>query len=283
MIIISREGQPLEIIKTWDDLFSRPKLQRPVDPQEVKLEDIIGYYRLPPIKHKCALTSCGTPHFTGYLVQLGGGMETYIGQYCGHREFEIVFDQFVRQFRARLNVQKSRENIREQQNRVASARRTVEALRSGEFGADDLYNRMHRQVTKLFDDRTVNQLKERAKAGNAIVARVRELSQEEIDDLKVIGDDRTTEETPVFTIAGLRAVIDHPKLRTILQVQLGTELETFEDLEPENMDQKDLRTWSNWSNRIDIRLKAAKDIMEDCKRFLVPSNLQNINGHKALL
>jgi hypothetical protein len=112
---------------------------------------------------------------------------------------------------------------------------------------------------------------------------VRNLSHDEIDDLKVIGDNRTTEETHVFTINGLAAVKNYRKLRSTVQIELGSELENFGALKPEEMTHKDLRSWSNWANRVDIRLREARNIIEDCKRFLLPSNLDQIRRYKRML
>lgn len=283
MIVISEDGRGFEEIESWEDLFTRPGFVEKVDPNKIKTKDIIGRYRLPPDKHPCALTTCQQPHFRGYIVKLEGGEITNIGHICGERRFGVIWTQMERRFKRIVNEAQRREIIRATQYRVGSVQGQVQELREGEWGGDAIYKKIHHQYGSLLDSSTQRKLADRARAQNNIVNRVTRRTEEEIRDARIIGDTSEFNEEYVFTIAGIRALITYKKLRTILNTRLGSELEKFGGLDVDSLDYKELRQWSQWSDRIDTNLNDARTILEDCKRFLVPSNIAEINKYKSLL
>lgn len=283
MIVISEHGKSIVQIKSWEELFTRPGFQEKIDPKTVELKDIIGWYRLPPLKYPCGLTTCREPHFTGYLVQLQGGLETNMGHICGEGRFGAEFTALVQSFRRAFNAQRSREIIQAAQHRVQSVRASVQELKQGEWGSDEAYRKMHRQITQLFDGGTKLKLTNRARQMNTAVIRTTRRTEEEMEEARIMGDRSEFSEELVFHISGISAAIDYPKLRSILNVQLGSELDAFENLTVESLGFKELRQWSNWANRIDKRLRKARSILEDCHRFLQPDNIARIRDHKRLL
>ncbi|WP_405231687.1 hypothetical protein [Lentisalinibacter salinarum] len=283
MIVISEDGKGFVEVASWEDLLTRPGFLPEVDPKEIKLKRIIGRYRLPPTKHPCGLKTCHQPHFQGYIVLLEGGHETNIGHICGKRHFEIDWEHLERQYKRLYNEQRRRETIGETQNRVAAIRASVQAVRGGEDGADEVARKMRRQCEYLFDESTQKRLGERAKRGNAVVTRVTRKSREEIEEARAMGDDSEFNEEVIFSIAGVRAFTNYKRLKSLLETKLGTELDAFEALDPDSMDYSELRQWSKWAERIDPNLREAEEILDDCKRFLVPSNIKAINQHKRLI
>lgn len=283
MIIISEHGKAIVHIESWEDLFTRPGFQEKVDPKKVELKEIIGWYRLPPLKHPCGLTTCREPHFTGYVVQLAGGCETNMGHICGEGRFGDRFTALVKSFRRAFNAQRSREIIEAAQHRVQPVREAVRAMKQGEWGADEAYRKMHRQIAKLFDPGTKLKLSNRAKQMSTAVVRATPRTKKEIKEARIMGDHSEFKEELLFHISGIAAVTDYSKLRTIVNVQLGSELDAFAALQVEGLPFPELRRWSNWANQIDKRHRKARSILEDCHRFLQPDNLAQIRDHKRLL
>lgn len=91
-MIYLQEGEEFIEVKDWQEISSRKNYSPDLNIKDRSLEKIIGYYELPE-KLKCGLSSCHTPHFKGYLVQTGDGSETNIGNACGKKYFDVVFEQ----------------------------------------------------------------------------------------------------------------------------------------------------------------------------------------------
>jgi hypothetical protein len=282
MIRISEDGKTFVDIKSWEDILSRPGFKQKLDPNLIILKQIIGQYSINP-KQPCGLRSCGTKHNRGYLVVADGGLETNIGNVCGKKIFGVEFNQLHDVFKRSLNEQRYREEILETQNQLDDIVEKVEILRNGDFGGDKSYENMHWHITKGFPESICTPLIERAKRGENIVSREVRLSEEERKMLPIARkNDRFRAET-IFIIAGIKAVIDYPRLRTILHKRLGNELEEFRNLDVPSLNYINLQHWNNWKNKINTRLKEASNIIDDCRRFLESTNIERIRNYRQYL
>lgn len=168
MIRLHESGQTLVTAGSWDELYELPGFSSDVNPSNVKLEEIIGSYSLSP-KHPCGLKTCRQPHNRGYVVKVTDGL-TNVGNVCGAKHFGVDFKTSKTIFRAASNAAKWRERVGEVQQQVPGVEKRIQNLREGEYGADKTYRLMHRYMTALFDERTIERLKERGKRGDNQVA-----------------------------------------------------------------------------------------------------------------
>lgn len=281
MIRLSEDGKTFVEIDCWEDLLARPGFRQKLDPGEFELKQIIGQYSISP-KQPCGIKSCGTKHNRGYLVTASGGVETNIGNVCGKRIFGVDFTLHQRVFKRELNAQRYREGISAAQKRIDSIEEQVRNLCEGEYMADWCYGKMHAQLTRLFPERISRPLTERARRSNPTVSREIQLTEDERETGTTGGRSRYRTEV-IFTISGISAVTEYKRLRTILREHLGKELSAFREIDSSLEDFESLKRWHNWINKIDRRLQEAEGIIEDCNRFLVPSNIVRIRNYRDFL
>lgn len=77
-------------INSWEDIFGIDGYTDSINPKEEKLKQVINKYEL-STKGKCGLSNCGTPHFSGYIVETETGKLTNLGHVCGKKYFGTNF------------------------------------------------------------------------------------------------------------------------------------------------------------------------------------------------
>jgi len=268
-------------IKSWKELFSRPKFKRPIDPKKTKLKEIIGDYKLEP-KNPCSLSNCGTKHNYGYLITCGDDSESNIGNICGRREFpEFVIKLNV--FRREKNAQRYLDNINTKRAELPAIKKKVEYLASGARQAEWCYEQMKAQDTKAFDQTTANSLREMSKRKDPYIRRQRNLAESEREIAKETGASTNFQEEQIAMIAGISAITDYKKLKNLFKKPLGENLSIFKTIDMTAADHNQLLRWHNYANNIDKNIKKAESIIEDCHRFLTRQNLSTIAKHKQFL
>lgn len=283
MIVINESRATLVKVNSWEEIKERLGFSSPVDPKEIKLKEIIGRYDLTPMD-RCGLSSCRTKHNKGFLVVCDGGIETNIGQKCGQREFGVKFRELAATFRRETNAQRHRLTIGEHKNRADDYERRVAFLWNGEQQGSWLYDQMHARMGRLFDEVTSKKLYERAKRKETEISRQVALDKKERQAAEQTGQKGMTHRTQrVALIAGLSAAKDYKKLKKLVEVQLGNELQAFKELDEEMLSNEELKYWDNWCSLVEKRIQHAQNILEDCQRFLLPSNIDLIIRNKHLL
>lgn len=284
MIVLNEEGGGLVEVSSWDELFERPHYKSDVDPKQVKLKDIIGVYTLNP-KHKCGLSNCHTPHHKGYIASFDCGSETNIGHVCGSKYLEgVSFETAKRDFKRRSNAVRYRENLSEVMHQLDGRMAQINDIWMGQTGAEKRQGFVHGWMTTGFDQTTVNRLLERSKRGESVIYQSKTITDEDEKDIaELVGGGSSFSNEAVGVISGIRAVKDYKRLRLILQEQLYSQMLAFSQLDIESLTFDDLSRWSKWANKIEHRLAEAKEINEECGRFLRQDNIQLIQASKHLL
>ena len=282
MILLSEDGKSLVDIKSWDDITGRPGYTQTINPSEVKLKQIIARYNISP-KQACGISSCGTAHNMGFLVVCEGGIETNIGHRCGKKIFGVEFQALEKSFTRDTNAQRYRENIATYKNQIADDEKRILFLWEGESQGEWCFNKVHQYATTAFEERTSNALLERAKRKDSQIKKSVSLSATEKQATGGSGRFAHFRDEIVGVISGLSALTDYKKLKTILTVRLGEELQEFKALDEDTLSYRDLRRWNNWVNMVGKKMREAQEIIQECQRFVVPSNIKFIRDNKRLL
>lgn len=284
MILLSEDGgKTIVDIKEWDDITDRPSYRSEVDPKSSKLKEIIGRYYIPN-KNPCGLSNCKTPHNKGYLVVCDGGIETNIGNRCGQNHFGVEWKTLQKSFTRDTNAVRYRENIARTKNQIPSYEKEIQFIRDGDMQGLWCYNNMHRLMSTGFDEEISRALKNRTKNKDNIIKADIRLTEDDIEIQKLLGNTGASYRSEnVETINGLNAVSSYKKLKTLLNVHLGKELEAMKLIDPDNLSYDELNFWDKWSKKVRNRIKEAEDVIEDCRRFLMPSNVSNIRKYKRNL
>lgn len=93
-------------LRSPSDLAQRPRYRPSLDPKQSKLVEVLAPYHFDE-PYPCGLSSCHTPHKTGYLVVTGDNRETNIGGVCGKH---IFGDEFA----IKANLQRQRADLKYQ-------------------------------------------------------------------------------------------------------------------------------------------------------------------------
>lgn len=282
MILLCEDGKSIVIIDSWDDVIGRPGLELKVNPNEVKLKQIIGRYNISP-KQPCGISTCCTPHNMGYLVVCEGGIEINIGNKCGKNFFGVDFKTLENTFRRDTNTQRYRENIKTFQNRIKSFENKITILKKGEKQGDWCYEKMHWQVNYGFEQKTLDALNRRAKRGDNSITKEVQLTEREKEIARETGNTENYRVEVLGVINGLSAVTKYKKLRSLLNVRFGEDVDSFNSLSPDDLDLNELKRWHNWVNQFEKRIYEADDIILECNRFLLQSNLDEIRRYKHIL
>lgn len=282
MIALSEDGKTLTHIESWEDVTSRSGYKEKIHPTKTKPKQIIGVYNLDPKIH-CGLSTCNTEHHKGYLVVFKGGIETNMGNICGKREFGVEFSQLIKTYKLETNAQDHRINLEAIKNRIGPYTDKIHSIADGEYQGHWCVKAMRKATTTLYDEATLKNLAERAKRKNPIIKRITALTGRDLELAQESGMGGTYSSEDIDTIKGLSAFISYKRLKTILEVYLGSCLERFKKLDIDSLTHSELSKWNRWGKQIDSRIKDAEEIVRESKLFLHPSNKDTIIKNKAYL
>lgn len=287
MDILSDDGTKLvERLKNWEEMYSRPRYQRDVDPKLVNISRIISDYDMPN-EDKCGLLSCHSPHKKGYLVickwKEGSlqPVETNIGHICGKNIFGHTFDEHRKNYNRDINTIRYRELIIDHICNIEKNRSLIVSIRKAE-GGDKAYASIRNLIqNRVLSPQLLTKLELRAASGNNEVIESVQATKEEIDREEVrLGrklekeeGERLTVQHSLGYIAGVRAVSDYRKIKEELVIQIPQLLKDLEEVKPEELTYTQLGTWSKRLNGLESRITKVRDYIEDCQRFTTELNI----------
>lgn len=294
MDILSDDGAQLsERLTNWEQMYSRPRFVKDVDPKLFDIVRILSHYDMAE-KGNCGLKTCHTPHFRGFLVlcKLKDGnlqqIETNVGHDCGKRIFGVTWEEQRGTYNRDVNLIRFKERIVDQICNVDSNKEKVLNLRRSGGG-----NIAYASVRNLVDSgelsRTlVTKLVRRANSGDNEIVVLLRATQEEIDTEEVrLGRKLDDEEQEALSIresagfiAGLRAIIDYKKIKEELTIELPQLLEELDQIKPEELEYDELKNWSKRLDGLETRFINAENYIQDCKRFSLPSNIELIKKYE---
>lgn len=267
------------VITDWEEICTRPKFEQKIDHEQIKLKEVIRPYHIMP-QQPCGLKECGTSHNHGFLIEMDDGSETNIGHLCARKYYDLEFKFANRSYKIRRNAKQYREDLISTKFRLDLIRKQVQELKYGDHNGEWCYDNMRKQMLRLLPSSISESLTIRAKRGNGIVSKDVSLTEDEKQIAKQMGKKDQFKTEAIFIINGVTSVTSYPKIRKILDVNLGKKLEAFSQLDIQSADYKELKQWSTWSNNIDRWLLEAKNLIEECNRFLMPANIKNIRKNQ---
>lgn len=278
MITLNSE-QGLITVQNWDDIVSLPGFVLDMNPSEHQLEAIIGRYTFLD-KIKCGLSNCHTPHGRGYIVTTKAGLKTNIGKDCGKTYFGVDFETLSKKFDRDMTAAENRSYLCSFGFQVDELEAKIDGIRRRPKGADWV----HRKAQPLLraghgcPAMVVRLIEGMIKTGSNLLTKPREATDEEIDALEAtqgrwIQRPHVIEE-PVAEISGLQALYPENDLRSLLVLDLTTNLDKFKQLDIDCMTYEELRHWSKWTGTVDTTLDKARAAIESGNALLKPGNLE---------
>lgn len=259
----------LVTIKTPDDLLQRPLYQSPLNHEESKLAEVLAQYHFDE-PYPCGISSCRTPHQTGYMVKTEDRKETNIGSYCGVK-------YFGNDFRIKANEQDQRARLKYQLdtlNEVRQKKTELLARIAALFGRD-MGTKWAERTLRDFKDavghQVFRQLHEKAQRGETAVEKVRGATQEEKDRHQVATGGKPLQfiSEKLGDLSGLDFLTGHPEREL---TNLKNKLYELDGLNARDLSAKTRKDWVDWAGSIERIFEAAEDALANAIRFFTQQN-----------
>lgn len=279
MITLNVDKQ-LVIIKSWEDISTRPGFTSNLDPTTVKLKAVIGSYELPEMK-PCGLSNCHQGHFSGFLVVAENGVETNIGNKCGRREFGIDFQHSANLHKKDVTAYLQRQTLGALKNRIPNIKAEVLQLREQELGADWV----NRGVTRLSGQSTglprdiVSKANECARNGTGAIIRTRRMTKDERDRTDVMErgsrDEQKFIDEQLGQLEGFTALQPSNSLHRINK-DITEVVKAIEIADIDSLSHKELGALSKLSQDLDANLDKYRNAVNAGRRLLTRSNISQL-------
>lgn len=280
MITISNE-LGLVTVESWDAVLQLPNFVPKLDHETNPLDSIRGRYQIKAEVH-CGLKSCNQPHEHGYIVTTKTGLTTNIGQYCGKKYFGVDFVTMAKKYDRDIEEKEMRERLTSFSFRIDELEDSINAMRRLPKGADWIHKRTSELQSRGngVPDRVIRILGDLVRSGSSMLARDRRATDEEIEELRAIGQRISTPhyiQEPVGEIAGIQALYPDNDLRQLLVIDIEQELRTFKTKNIDVLTHEELKRWSKWVGSVETTMERAAAAINYAQALLTRENLEQIN------
>ena len=288
-MITLNTDQGLVSVNSWEEITSRPGFVNNLDPDEQKLQAVIGRYVFKQTV-RCGLSNCHTLHGKGYIALTKLGLSTNIGHDCGRKYFGVDFETMSRKFDRDIEEKNNRESLASFAFRLDEIESRIKDFRDGDQGANRL-NGLIRHLRTLGGDcpnELVTVIARMVKARNSTLSVSREATADEIE-LEAFSarsntptDEKDSDESVsrvryvedvIAEIRGFDALYEENDLRLLLVINIEQELRKFKDEDIDLMSFERLRHWAKWVPTVDARFEKVDAVLRSARLLLLPDNL----------
>ncbi|MFZ6813406.1 hypothetical protein ACO0K3_02995 [Undibacterium sp. Rencai35W] len=266
----------LVTLKSSEDLRQRPQYCPQLDPKQSELAEVLAPYHFGE-PYPCGLSSCRTPHQSGYLVVTVDGKETNVGGICGRK---IFGDSFT----IKANLQEKRAHLKHQldilkhvrDNKVTLLARIAEQLNRptgvkwSEATLRSFKDALGQSVFKV--------LREKARRGDNLVEVTREASQEERDRHRVANPSARPLQSVAEKVGNLTGLdlLNHDPMRIL--TTLKDKLYALDNIDAKTLSPRIRKEWVDWANGIEGTFEEVEDVLANALRFYTAENLKIMIG-----
>jgi hypothetical protein len=272
MITLKKDKEIVKV-ETWQDVLELPGYEKDINPDQIKLKEIIGYYEFDD-EVSCGLSNCHQGHLYGYIVTTHDGRITNIGNVCGKRNFSADFNVLRNQFNKDNRIKSYKEKISTHKNLIPNYRKRISKLRID--GGDYCHNIISKFTNRNLHvpDEVVTTLHQMLKADDRRILKVRATTEDEKDFLEELGQKQTEFiEEEIGLVNGLKALSPENDIRKILIEDLTRGLSTLNELDLNQCTEHQLSIHSKWCDEIELKFNKAKSAIEVSKQFCSKYNL----------
>jgi hypothetical protein len=267
--------------ESLSDIINRKYYVPEIDPAVSKVHRIIGVYKFRD-SVRCGKSSCHAPHNIGVVVETDDGHETNIGHVCGARHFGDDFSVLVNRANRQLRNQDLLSLVVSTRAQAAAYLTICAELRVQCKGVDWLYKTV-KEFRENVPDELIRRLIAMTRRGNADVVVTRSMhddSSTEATLAKRRQGARTEGKTIYWTevvgrVQGHR-LWEGSSARVILEGELEKPLRELMALNPAELDDADLRKWSQWAETLSGKFGAVKMKMQNGVDFFTSENFDLI-------
>ncbi len=286
MITLIRDKE-LTHVEDWNIIRTRSDFRDNIDPETVKLYEIIGRYRESE-SLQCGLSSCHAQHKRGYIVTTTEGYVTNIGHICGKRHFGVDFETMSKDIDMRITSRERRMRLYDLLHRSDSILESVEELLSEPMGGREIGKLIQvvKNPARGLPRSIVDVIREAVgRNGEGWIYTERQETERERDIRLASRGDTTDdfESAPRITIrerahflSGHEVFYPENDIRKLLVTDTKSALEEFLSTDIDSMSMRELGQWAAWGETIDRNLENARESIALGRRFFSRSNLEPI-------
>ncbi|MBC3211395.1 hypothetical protein [Serratia fonticola] len=279
-MIYLQQGEEFIEVDDWQVISSRASYKPDLNIKDRNLEKIIGYYELPE-KLKCGLSSCHTPHLRGYVVQTDDGCETNIGNACGKKYFDVVFEQMSKDFINALEFAKLKIQLSEAKKDIFPLWQKVNALAVGHKNVEWAI-RWHEKINNadLVGYAAYRLLREMFAANSGNVMSTREPTREEIELAQVSGRAMLQSvDVVVGFVSDIGFMSPDNDLKKLYHNDLRGTVQALQDCDINKLSRTQMQPIAKGLNALDTNIAKTQDWVNIARQFFVKENLaQLLNG-----
>jgi hypothetical protein len=264
----------LVTLNTPADLLQRPLYHPRLDPAQSKLAEVLAPYHFPE-PYPCGLSTCRTPHQSGYLVMTEDQKETNIGRICGARIFgdDFLIKANLQEQRARLKHQlDTLQQVRERRDDYLSRIATLFNRTLGVKWTENTYRSFKEAVGPV----VFKQLREKALRNEPTIENVRVATPEERSRHRIAnpnGRPLQFVSEKAGELAGLD-FLNHEPGR--LLTDLKDRLYALEAVDAKTLGAKVRKEWVDWASNIERTFEQVEDTLASALRFFTQPNFELI-------
>lgn len=257
-------------LRTPEDLLLRPLYHPEINPKDSKLAEVLAPYHFAE-PYPCGLSSCRTPHQSGFLVVTEDKKETNIGSVCGLRIFGEAFS-----IKANLQAQRSRlkhqldtlQRVRDRKDELLARIAELFNRASGAKWAETSRKRLQAAIGFA----VFGQLRDKARRNETGVESVRTATQEERERHRVTnpgGKPLQFITERIGDLAGLDFLNHYPEEAL---TELKNKIYALGVLDAKALAPKARKEWVDWAGNIERSFDQIEQTLADALRFFTQAN-----------
>lgn len=268
----SIESKTLRKITSWDEIYKLKGYTNSLDPTKERLQQVIIKYELPD-KGKCGLSTCGTPHYKGYIVQTETGKLTNLGHICGKNHFGSSFTTLKNKLDREIDYQNKLETIRTAKLKINSNYAELIKLENDWNNIEDIYRTIQlEELDELFDRL---EIMKRNKNLNILYQREAEKFERELEEVrtgKPIKSPYYIDEK-IGELKGLNYLTDRIRVEAILR-NCRASIRKLDEFDINDKSFKEIKEMSAESEHIQDSIRKLKNINAEGFTLFKKSNIE---------
>lgn len=266
----------LVTVNSHEDLILRPQYEPQIDLKHSKLAEVLAPYHFAE-PYPCGLSTCRTPHQSGFLVVTVDGKETNVGGICGRKIFgdEFAIKADLQDRRAQLKRQLEKlQNVRDSKvvllGRIAAQLNRPMGVKWAESTFRDFKAAVGQAVFKV--------LREKARRNESVVELTREANKEERDRHRIANPSAKPLQFVSEKVGDLTGLdfLNFDPVRTL--TELKDKLHSLDAIDPKALSPRVRKEWVDWTNNIERTFESIEDVLTAALRFFTSENLKIISA-----
>ena len=274
-LVIKVEDKVLGKITSWDEIYNLSGYTDSLDPSREELKQVITKYEL-PIKGRCGLPNCRTPHNKGYIVKTITGRLTNLGHICGRNHFGSTFTTLKNQLNREIEYKNKIEILNNAKSNISHYYHELKSLENNWNKLEDVYRVI--QIEELNEISTVLNQMVASKNPEIISQRKANDFERELEEVrtgKAIKDPYFIDEN-IGELRGIIYLTNRVRVEAILRNN-RTIIKKISEFNIDEKSFKEVKAMTQEYNHLEDSIRNLNMIINDGFTLFKRSNIEQLN------